>query len=117
MTFLEADGITIAHLGDLGRIPTESEYEKLQQADVLLMPCAGYYTIDADQTKEILARLKTPSLKILMHFREGERGYDVQKTIFEVMQIIPDVHRLPQTEIEIDPENIPDEVITLEPLQ
>lgn len=52
-----------------------------------------------------------------MHFREGARGYDVQKTIPDVMQIIPDVHRLPQTEIEIDPENIPDEVITLEPLQ
>ena len=117
MTFLEAVGLTIAPRGDLGRIPTESEYEKLQQADVLLMPCAGYYTIDADQTKEILARLKTPSLKILMHFREGARGYDVQKTISDIMQIIPDVHRLPQTEIEIDPENIPDEVITLEPLQ
>lgn len=117
MTFLEADGITIAHLGDLGRIPTESEYEKLQQADVLLMPCAGYYTIDADQTKEILSRLKTPSLKILMHFREGERGYDVQKTIAEVMEIIPDVCRLRETEINVDTEKIPNQVITLEPLQ
>lgn len=117
MTFLKAGGITIAHLGDLGRIPAESEYEKLREADILLLPCAGYYTIDADQTKEILSRLKTPSLKILMHFREGERGYDVQKTIFEVMQIIPDVHRLPQTEIDVDTEQIPDRVITLEPQQ
>ncbi|MDY4049407.1 MAG: MBL fold metallo-hydrolase [Eubacterium pyruvativorans] len=116
-TFLEAGGITVAHLGDLGRLPEENEYEKLSQADVLLMPCAGYYTIDAGQTKEMLGKLKKPSLKILMHYREGERGYDVQKSISEVMEIIPEVHRMQETEITVDARDVPDQVITLRPLQ
>lgn len=117
ITFLETGGLTVAHLGDLGRLPTEDEYEKLGQADILLIPCAGFYTIDAEETKEIIRRLKTPSLKILMHYREGSRGYDVQKTISEVMQIIPGVVRLPETEITADSRAVPDQIITLEPLQ
>ncbi|MGN1381270.1 MAG: MBL fold metallo-hydrolase [Eubacterium sp.] len=115
MTFLQTGGLTIAHLGDLGRLPSDEEYEKLTQADILLVPCAGYYTIDSAQAKTILARMKTPSLKILMHFRDGKRGYDVQEDIQDIMKVIPGVKRLRESEITIDSADVPDEVITLEP--
>ena len=81
------------------------------------MPCAGYYTISSAEAQEIIGRLKHPSLKILMHFREGGRGYDVQETIDEVAADIPNIHRLPETSIEVDTQHIPDEIITLEPVQ
>ncbi|MFC2662792.1 MAG: MBL fold metallo-hydrolase [Eubacterium sp.] len=115
MTFLQAGGLTIAHLGDLGRLPGDEEYEQLSQADVLLVPCAGYYTIDSSQAKTILARMKTPSLKILMHFRDGKRGYDVQEDIQEIMKVIPGVKRLNETEITVESDDVPDEIVTLEP--
>ena len=65
----------------------------------------------------MLGKLKKPSLKILMHYREGERGYDVQRSISEVMKIIPEVHRMQETEITVDARDVPDQVITLRPLQ
>ncbi len=117
MTFLEADGLTIVHFGDLGRLPEPDEYERLKKADVLLIPCAGFFTIDSAQAKEIISQMKTPSLKILMHFREGSRGYDVQETIQEVMDVIPGVERVPETSVTVDPEAVPDKIITLEPIR
>lgn len=117
ITFLRTDGITIVHLGDIGRLPTEDEYEKLQQADVVMIPCAGYFTVSSKEAEEIIQHLKKPSLKILMHFREGKRGYDVQEDIRSIMKSIPGVKRIPETMLEVDPERIPDEVITMEAAQ
>lgn len=117
ITFVTIHGITIAHLGDLGRNPTEEEFHQIAQADVVLIPCAGYYTISSKEAEKIIERLKYPSLKILMHFRDGKIGYEVQENIQEVMKNIPNVKRLYESEIEIDPANVPDEVITLQPKQ
>lgn len=117
ITFLEVNGMTVAHLGDIGRLPTDDEYGELEQADILMLPCAGYFTISSVQAWQIIQRLKKPSLKILMHFRDGKRGYGVQEDIRGIMKNIPDIKRLPESEIEVDPENIPDEIVTMEVCQ
>lgn len=117
ITVVDFGGLTACHLGDLGRLPTAEEYAFFSQADVVLLPCAGYYTISSTEAREVIAHLKHPSLKILMHFREGGRGYDVQETIDEVAADIPNIHRLPETSIEVDTQHILDEIITLEPVQ
>lgn len=116
-TFLKIDGITVAHLGDLGRLPTKEEYSELAKVDVVMIPCAGYFTISSEEAAQILPRLKSPSLKILMHFRDGSSGYEVQEDIKDILKVIPGVKRLPETEITIDFEHIPDEIITMKPLQ
>lgn len=117
ITFLNLPGLTIVHLGDLGRLPTDEEYKKLNTADVILIPCAGYFTITSKEANEIISHLKHPSLKILMHFRDGNRGYDVQESINDIQKDIKNVKRLHETEITVDSDNIPDEIITLEPKQ
>lgn len=117
ITFVELPDLVIAHLGDLGRIPTDAEYKQIARADVVLLPCAGYFTIDSKEAAEIIKHLKKPSLKILMHFREGKRGYDVQETIGEIAEDIKDIKRLKENTIDVDSSKISDEIITLEPLQ
>ena len=117
VTFVEMDELVIAHLGDIGRLPDKDEYEELEKADVVLLPCAGCYTIDSAQALEIVRHLKTPSLKVLMHFREGATGYDVQEDIQHIMSVIPGVQRIKESSIEIDARNVPDEIITLIPEQ
>lgn len=117
ITFLKIGELTVAHLGDLGRFPTQEEYSKLAGADVVMIPCAGYFTISSVEAAQILPRLKSPSLKILMHFRDGSSGYEVQEDIRDIMNVISGVKRLPETEIIVDSEHIPDEIITLTPRQ
>lgn len=72
----EAGGIRIAHLGDLGHLPTPEMAEKLQDLDVLLLPVGGHYTIDAEEAKETV-KLLSPKLTVPMHYRTQKSGYDV----------------------------------------
>lgn len=117
ITFVELPDLILCHLGDLGRLPTAEEYTAISKADIVLMPCAGYYTIDSKEADEIIKHLKHPSLKVLMHFREGKRGYDVQEDIEDVMRDVKGVKRLDQSELTVESGNIPDEIVTLNPIQ
>ena len=64
---IEAEGLRIAHLGDLG-----SWNGQLAQAvgavDILLIPVGGYYTIDAAQAATIVREIK-PRITIPMHYK------------------------------------------------
>src|SRR3989344_961788 len=65
---IEMDGITLAHLGDLGHLLTNGEVEKLEGVDILMIPVGGFYTIDAKQATEIISQLE-PRLIIPMHYQ------------------------------------------------
>lgn len=113
----DIDGVQIAHLGDIGRLPTGEELDQLKKADILMIPCAGHFTISSLEAEEIIRQLKTPSLKILMHFRDGNQGYEVQEDIADVSKNIPELRRLAASSLEMDAGDIPDETITLLPEQ
>ena len=118
LTFISACGITVAHLGDIGRLPTAEEYRKLQTADVVMLPCGGYYTIDSRQALELIRNLRKPCLKILMHYRDGSRGYEVLSDISGIQRTIPRVKRLQNSYLDITAgKAVPDEIVTLEPAQ
>jgi L-ascorbate metabolism protein UlaG (beta-lactamase superfamily) len=63
-------GLRVAHLGDLGHVPTE-QAKTMGRADVVLIPIGGNFTIDpaaAHRTAEVLgARIVVP-----MHFRTAK---------------------------------------------
>ena len=73
---IEAEGLRIAHLGDLGHLLSEEQLAALGRIDLLLIPVGGYYTIDAAtarrQAAAVGARLVLP-----MHYRGPGFGYDV----------------------------------------
>ena len=45
MFLLEADGMRLAHLGDIGCALTPEQAEQLKNLDVLLLPVGGFFTI------------------------------------------------------------------------
>lgn len=65
---LEADGIRIAHLGDLGHLIGETEKRQLGDIDVLLTPVGGVFTIGPEEAWEI-AELISPKIIIPMHYK------------------------------------------------
>lgn len=73
---LQAEGMRVAHLGDLGHMPDEQTLHALHRVDALLIPVGGYYTIDAT-TAKTLADLCDARVVIPMHYRFGAHGYDV----------------------------------------
>jgi len=61
------DGITVAHLGDLQKIPTQSEIELLGTVNVALIPVGGGNSLNAAKAAEVVSMLE-PNLVIPMHY-------------------------------------------------
>lgn len=65
---IEADGLKIAHLGDLGHLPdTEAQKEALTGLDAMLIPIGGFFTIDTPTAVEIIEAYR-PRCAVAMHF-------------------------------------------------
>jgi L-ascorbate metabolism protein UlaG (beta-lactamase superfamily) len=61
------DGITVAHLGDLKEVPTQSEIELLGTINVALVPVGGGGGLTAAKAAEVISLLE-PNLVIPMHY-------------------------------------------------
>lgn len=64
---IEAEGLRIAHLGDLGAWD-EALAARLSDLDILFVPVGGYYTMDA-QSAATLCRHIAPRIVIPMHYK------------------------------------------------
>lgn len=71
---ISAEGMRVAHLGDLGCELTAEQMERLRRVDVLMLPIGGYYTISAHQARTLATPL-FPRIIIPMHYRSATAGY------------------------------------------
>lgn len=69
----EAEGLRVAHLGDLGHMPDAALCGALRALDVLLVPVGGFYTIDAQQAAALVKQLR-PRVAVPMHYRHAPYG-------------------------------------------
>ena len=65
---IEAEGLRIVHLGDLGHELNREQAEALKNADVLLIPVGGFFTIDA-KTARAVAETLAAGIVIPMHYK------------------------------------------------
>ncbi len=77
---VSAEGIRLAHMGDIGCELTREQLTVLRGVDVLLIPVGGFYTIDATQAK-MMADAIGARVVIPMHYRNGHLGYEVIGTL------------------------------------
>jgi L-ascorbate metabolism protein UlaG (beta-lactamase superfamily) len=61
------DGITVAHLGDLQRVPSQTEVEALGAVNVALVPVGGGGGLNAAKAAEVISLLE-PNIVIPMHY-------------------------------------------------
>ena len=76
MFVLEAEGLRVAHVGDLGCMPTAEQLEALKNVDVLCIPVGGYYTINAEMAKQVVSYVE-PRVVIPMHYKGKGFGFPV----------------------------------------
>lgn len=72
----EAEGLKIAHLGDLGHMPGGAQIEALENLDVMLVPIGGFYTIDTPTALSLIALVK-PKIAVAMHFKTKSINFPV----------------------------------------
>ncbi len=73
---IQAEGMRLAHLGDLGHMLSPEQIEALGRIDVLLIPVGGHYTIGPETAAELVRAIQ-PGIAVPMHYRGSGFGYDV----------------------------------------
>ena len=98
---LEAHGMRIVHLGDLGCELTSQQLDQLRNIDVLMIPVGGFYTINGKMARKVAEKLQ-PRVTLPMHYKtkynaewpisgpeeflEGEPEEDIRREI-EILRI------------------------------
>ena len=75
----EADGLKVVHLGDLGEAPTPALVAACADADALLIPVGGTYTLTGEEAAAAVKALR-PRLAVPMHYRCTGHSFAVIST-------------------------------------
>ena len=97
---LEGYGIRIVHFGDLGRMLNLEEISRIRNAEAVMIPVGGYFTIDARQAAAIIEKIE-PRLAIVMHYRTQVSGYSVIESLDQVKKEIPSLQICDKSAIEL----------------
>ena len=79
-------GEKLVHLGDLGHFPDEKQLAAISDANYLLVPVGGYYTIGAETAVRI-CETSRPKCIIPMHYRTANSGYPELAMVDEFVKL------------------------------
>ena len=97
---ISAEGMRVAHMGDLGCELTAEQIETLKGVDAMLIPVGGFYTIDAAQAKAVVEQT-APRVVIPMHYRSDTFGFQVIGTVEEFTALCSNVVRCAENSLEL----------------
>ena len=72
--FLDFDGLTVGHLGELGQVPASAGGEELGDVDVLLAPVSGPHIPDVSRIAEVISQLDPRIVVPMQYSDEGLRS-------------------------------------------
>jgi len=105
---IEAEGLRIAHCGDLGVLPSESEVKSVGRIDVALVPVGGFFTIDADQAWQLVQMAK-PKIVIPMHYRHPQSKITQIAPVDEFLKGKKNVKRIKGNSVKLSKDKLPKE--------
>jgi L-ascorbate metabolism protein UlaG (beta-lactamase superfamily) len=88
---LEADGLRVVHLGDLGHTLSAEEARALGSVDVVLVPVGGHFTIGPEDAKRVAERLGA-KVVIPMHYKTDVLGFPI-RPVEDFLQLMGRVER------------------------
>ncbi|RLG77658.1 MAG: Zn-dependent hydrolase [Thermoprotei archaeon] len=111
---VEAEGISVAHLGDLGHVLEDEHVRALRPVDVLLVPVGGVYTVGPHESWQVI-ELLDPQVVIPMHY--WVEGLNLPlKRVDNFLGLVRDpwsVERLTTNYVELKKESIPSKKILI----
>jgi L-ascorbate metabolism protein UlaG (beta-lactamase superfamily) len=104
---IQAEGIRIMHLSDIGVMPDEGFFANAGKIDILMIPVGGVYTIDAKVALQIMERF-SPNITIPMHYMTEVSKIQL-KGVHEFARLVGkeyDISRLGGSSLEITADNM-----------
>lgn len=108
-------GVTIAHLGDMAKVPTQTQIEALEEVNVLLVPVGGGNSLNAAQAAELVSMIE-PNIVVPMHYSIPKLKLeleDVERFLKEMGVTTPEA----ESSLKVTSSSVPEEtqVVLLEP--
>jgi L-ascorbate metabolism protein UlaG (beta-lactamase superfamily) len=115
VSVVEAEGLRVAHLGDLGHVVGAKDVPALAGLDVMMIPVGGYFTIDAG-TAAKMAKEFQPKIVIPMHFRAPKVDFPITP-VENFTKLMDNVLSTGASEIEVTKAALPAKmkVVVLQP--
>ncbi len=115
ISVIEAEGIRLAHLGDLGHPLPADAAGALEGVDVVLVPVGGYFTIDAETALRVIEDIG-PKLVIPMHYKTEKVAFPIEP-VEKFTGLVQSVEHAGASEITVTRETLPGErkVVVLDP--
>lgn len=115
ISVVEADGLVLTHLGDLGHTLEKDMLSSIGKVDILLIPVGGFFTIDAEGATKVMNDIM-PSITIPMHFQTDKCSLPIAK-VDAFISGKKAVKIVGLSEIEITKERLPKDltIMVLEP--
>lgn len=99
---IEAEGLKLAHLGDIGHKLDEDLISEMGDIDILLIPVGGFYTIGPKEAVTEVGSIE-PYFVIPMHYKESGAGAELSEKLESVESFIKEsglvVERIPKFSI------------------
>lgn len=106
IVLVEAGGLRVAHLSDIGHVPTDAQFQAMGRVDLLLVPVGGNFSIDGRQAHRILDRLQ-PRVAIPIHYKTAATARWPIEDERRFVEGYPRVKRLPGSRVVLTPEALP----------
>lgn len=100
------NGVRICHVGDLGHTLSDGQVADIGEVDVLLIPVAGTYTLDAAAANKVVDQIK-PRVIIPMHFKTDRCPTFPVTDVEPFLKSKTNVKRMDTPEVELKKEQLP----------
>ena len=84
------EGMSVAHLGDLGCELEPEQKKQLKGLDAVMVPVGGFFTINAKQAKILMDELK-PRVVIPMHYRASGHRFGIIGSVDKFLALCDNV--------------------------
>ena len=109
----DIDGLKVVHMGDQGCMPREDVIEAIGNADVMLIPVGGTYTVDAQGAKAIIEAAK-PKCVVPMHVKTKRCPYPIAP-VSEFLQVMDAQDAQAVDSVELTKGHVPQGVLLMQP--
>ena len=112
---IEADGLILCHLGDLGEPVSAEDATCLGPIDVLMVPVGGLFTIDSKGATAVVTRLR-PRIAIPMHYKTPKVDFALAP-VDDFLAGKQRVRKVEGSEVEVTRDSLPEptEIVVLQP--
>jgi len=102
------EGITLAHLGDLGAPLTSEQRDALSDVEILLIPVGGTYTLDAAQAADLCGQLPKLRIVLPMHYKTDVIADWPIAGVEEFAALMDNIRRIGASTIEVCRDSLPE---------